>query len=106
MVRDPGLQPERTALAWSRTALAMLVNALILLRAGIVGGQAVLAGIGLLLLAAAGLTQSVARARRRTLTGPLPLDAAPASALIGIAAGTALCSCGALLAILWLAGSR
>lgn len=32
--RDPGLQPERTVLAWNRTAAAMAANGVILLRIG------------------------------------------------------------------------
>ncbi|QYH20323.1 DUF202 domain-containing protein [Corynebacterium aquatimens] len=34
MHADPGLQPERTSMSWSRTAISMLVVSSILLRWG------------------------------------------------------------------------
>ncbi|UUX95950.1 DUF202 domain-containing protein [Aquabacterium sp. J223] len=36
---DAGLQPERTALAWRRTALLMAVNAMVALRTGLASGD-------------------------------------------------------------------
>ncbi|WP_315708801.1 DUF202 domain-containing protein [Brenneria uluponensis] len=48
--RDPGLQPERTGLAWSRTAFLMLVNSVLLLKAGSMKNQMVMLVAGILLL--------------------------------------------------------
>ncbi len=52
--RDPGLQAERTALSWHRTALSALVTAVLVLR-GSLTGRASLAGAAGVCLAAAAL---------------------------------------------------
>jgi uncharacterized membrane protein YidH (DUF202 family) len=51
---NTGLQRERTAMAWNRTGLAMLVNALLVLRAGALAGQPLVVALGFLLLVASG----------------------------------------------------
>lgn len=51
--RDPGLQPERTRLAWTRTALAVALNAVLLVRSGLVVDQPAFIAVGGLLAIAA-----------------------------------------------------
>ncbi|WP_422845401.1 DUF202 domain-containing protein [Acidovorax sp. M2(2025)] len=41
MIPDPGLQPERTALAWTRAVLALIVNAALLVRTPLLQAGAV-----------------------------------------------------------------
>ncbi len=61
----PGLQPERTALAWTRTALAMLVTGTVLLRLGVSGAtrSSLTVAAGVLLLLAALLAWRTGRQR-------------------------------------------
>jgi uncharacterized membrane protein YidH (DUF202 family) len=65
--RDPGLQGERTALAWGRTALAVFVNALLVVRAGVVESAPILTVCGLALVAVAVLVAGFGHLRSREL---------------------------------------
>ncbi|NUU68280.1 DUF202 domain-containing protein [Enterobacteriaceae bacterium BIT-l23] len=44
--RDPGLQPERTALSWHRTSFSSLILALVTVRSGFSNGDVILAVLG------------------------------------------------------------
>ncbi|PWC02917.1 DUF202 domain-containing protein [Agromyces badenianii] len=96
---DPALQPERTALAWSRTALTIAINALLSMRAGFVAGDAGLIAVGALLFAASGAAVAVGTVRRRQLTGHRLVITPPRGALIGVALATLLASIGGIASI-------
>ncbi|MEI5583142.1 MULTISPECIES: DUF202 domain-containing protein [unclassified Agromyces] len=97
---DPGLQPERTALAWGRTSLAIAVNALLSLRAGLVLDEASLVAVGALLLAAAGGAVAIGAVRRVQLSGAELTITPPRWALPGVAAATVLASIGGIASVL------
>ncbi|MDX2376526.1 DUF202 domain-containing protein [Microbacterium sp. LRZ72] len=102
---DAGLQPERTLLAWRRTALALALGSLVGLRFTLYdfGPLAVAVGVGGTVAAAAAYVSAAARYRRthRALVagGTLPPQAR-AVALLAIAALlVALAGAGYLLTI-------
>ncbi|SFR73660.1 IPTL-CTERM protein sorting domain-containing protein [Agromyces sp. CF514] len=97
--RDPGLQPERTALAWSRTGLAIAVNAVLALRDGLSSNQPALstAGVVLFVLAAVAVAHGTVRRRqlgaRREIVPPSPL------VMLGVAATVLLAAVAGIISI-------
>lgn len=86
---DPGLQPERTSLAWSRSIASLLIASAILLRWATHYGAWVLPAVGLL-----GVTAAALLARQRTrygkgvrsiITGRAQADAAGVCGLVAAA---------------------
>ncbi|WP_350349402.1 DUF202 domain-containing protein [Agromyces sp. G08B096] len=97
---DPGLQPERTALSWSRTAFAVAANALLSLRAGLVAGEPWLVAVGVLLFGTAGAVVVIAAVRRRQLAGAELTITPPRGALAGVTAAAVLAAAGGVASVL------
>lgn len=96
---ERGLQPERTALAWSRTALATFVNAMVVTRAGLkLDSPLLLAVAGLAALTALWMLVTSAR-RRRHLAAEL-VGGPPAGVMLATAGVVALLAFAALDAVI------
>jgi uncharacterized membrane protein YidH (DUF202 family) len=99
-VADSGLQTERTALAWHRTGLAVLANALVILRSGVSSGHAMLTLLGGLLLVAAAGVAAFGTWRSRVLARGQVDVATPARVVLATSGVTALAAAAGVLAVI------
>jgi hypothetical protein len=98
-MRDPGLQPERTALAWGRTALTAFINAGLLIKAGLDSARASVVLCGGVLLLGACTLQLIALMRRRRLTQGVGLRSVSAYWMLSAVALVWISLWGCLVAI-------
>jgi uncharacterized membrane protein YidH (DUF202 family) len=94
--RDRGLQPERTALAWTRTAMAMAVNAVLIVRLGGVYINWLLVLAGLLVGGLSLVVFVVASARRKQLDSDNPGSVSRKSMLLASLCTVLAAFCGGL----------
>jgi uncharacterized membrane protein YidH (DUF202 family) len=98
--RDPGLQSERTALAWSRTALALAANAALTIRSGLTNQAPPVLFLGAVLLVAAAMLVPLSGWRRKQLLkAQKPISAQP-RLLLAVCLLAMLASAAAILATL------
>lgn len=83
--RDAGLQAERTALAWNRTSLAVMANAVIALRSGWATERSAITALAAALLVAGAATFAYGLWRRRQLLDASQPNAPSADAIAGVA---------------------
>lgn len=93
--RDPGLQPERTLLAWRRTCLGLLLNSFLLMRGGALHDEPAATGVGLLVMALAGWLYARVRARLATSLGARASAPDPRVVVAATCAALLLCLAGA-----------
>ncbi len=105
MSPDGGLQPERTALAWRRTALALAVGALVSVRVlpAVLGDWTIATGLAGVLAAVGLWTAARRRAGAVDAAFRSSEDVLPGGALL--AATAVLAAAGAALGLLYLAAA-
>ncbi|CAL8900039.1 hypothetical protein KVA01_04150 [Kocuria varians] len=87
---DPGLQPERTALAWGRTLMTLCTAAALYLRWLPTHGTFVLTLFAVALCVAAGIYGTQRRRYRRAATGIAGEWLTPDAVAVGLTAGACL----------------
>jgi hypothetical protein len=96
--RDPGLQPERTRLAWRRTTLTGAVIAVLAVKSALHGGATAPGVVAAALCAALWLgLLGLAHRRIGALAGLRPAALAPRAAVAAALCTVALAVCGAAL---------
>jgi hypothetical protein len=94
---DPGLQGERTALAWGRTSAVALFTAALLIRAGADTADGALLAAAALLLVLAGVLWGYRRRRFGPAGGPFTVPVRQLRLVAVLAAGCGLLVLGGLL---------
>ncbi|MEU3412178.1 DUF202 domain-containing protein [Streptomyces sp. NPDC006658] len=101
VVRDPGLQPERTRLAWRRTTLSSAVATVLALKTALHGGPSAAGVLACAVCCALWLGfLAVAHSRLRALsTTPRPPALTPRQATAAVLCAVALAVCAAVLVL-------
>ena len=94
MTRDFGLQPERTFMAWSRTVMALLIDAALVMRSGWLHGRGEVFALGMAVAAVCVPVLMFARRRSATIVEGAALPAAlrPGAPLLIAAASGIACA--------------
>ncbi|WP_439670757.1 DUF202 domain-containing protein [Cupriavidus necator] len=89
---DPGVQPERTGLAWRRTALSMLLNGALLVRSAMEAQSVVLRCVSALVVVGALFMYAMSWYRDRSLMR-VAVPRSPHAAIMRTVVSTVLFAC-------------